>query len=65
MQKLILIISLFILFSFDASADPGDTLVVQTYTFDAQNDPEINYDSPGRRYFDFPEDVYERGLMPY
>jgi hypothetical protein len=68
MQKLLLIISLFILFSFDASADPGDTLVVQTYTFDAQNDPEINYDSPGRRYFDFPENdgtSYQKILMHY
>jgi hypothetical protein len=68
MQKLILIISLFILFSFDASADPGDTLVVQTYTFDAQNNPETNYDSPGRRYFDFPENdgtSYQKILMHY
>ena len=68
MQKLLLIITVFILFSLHVSADPGDTLIVQTYTFDAQNNPETNYDSPGRRYFDFPEDdgtSYQKILMHY
>ena len=32
----------------------ADTTTVQTYTFDAQNNPETAYDSPGRRWFDFP-----------
>ena len=27
----------------------ADTTTVQTYTFDAQNNPETAYDSPGRR----------------
>ena len=68
MQKTLFIISLFILSSIDVNADPGDTLIVQTYTFDAQNNPETNYDSPGRRYFDFPENdgtSYQKILMHY
>ena len=32
----------------------GDTTWVSTYTWEAQNNPETNYDSPGRRWFDFP-----------
>ena len=32
----------------------GDTTVVQTFTCDAQNNPQTAYDSPGRRWFDFP-----------
>ncbi len=50
------------------TADPGDTLVVQTYTFDEQNNPETDYDSPGRRWFEFPEDdgtEYQKILMSY
>lgn len=31
-----------------------DTTWVQTYTWEAQNNPETAYDSPGRRWFDFP-----------
>lgn len=49
-------------------ADPGDTTVVQTYTFDAQNNPETDYDSPGRRWFDMPADdgtEYQKVLMYY
>ncbi|MFK7756891.1 MAG: LamG-like jellyroll fold domain-containing protein [Flavobacteriales bacterium] len=49
-------------------ADPGDTTIVQTYTFEAQNNPDANYDSPGRRTFDFPEDdgtSYQKILMYY
>ncbi|MFZ6052499.1 T9SS type A sorting domain-containing protein [Halocola ammonii] len=46
----------------------GDTVVVQTYTFEEQNNPETAYDSPGRRWFDFPEDdgtEYQKILMYY
>ena len=32
----------------------ADTTTVQTYTFDAQNNSETAYDSPGRRWFNFP-----------
>ena len=32
-------------------ADPGDTTWVQAYTWEAQNNPETAYDSPGRRWF--------------
>ncbi len=49
--------SLVILLSFSFSsvfADPGDTTIVQTFTFEAQNNPNTAYDSPGRRWFEFP-----------
>ena len=32
----------------------GDTTWVQTYTWGEQNNPETAYDSPGRRWFEFP-----------
>ena len=32
----------------------GDTTWVNTYTWEAQNNPETNYDSPGKRWFNFP-----------
>lgn len=57
-----------ILTSLHVKADPGDTLVVQTYTFEAQNNPDTNYDSPGRRWFDLPADdgtEYQKILMYY
>ena len=47
-------------------ADPGDTTWVQTYTWDAQNNPETAYDYPGRRWFEFPngeETSYRKILM--
>jgi hypothetical protein len=46
----------------------GDTVVVQTFTFEDQNDPESAYDSPGRRWFQFPEadgTTYQKILMQY
>lgn len=48
-------------------ADPGDTTIVQTFTFEEQNDPETNYDSPGRRWFNFPsgDTTYRKILMYY
>jgi hypothetical protein len=39
---------------FSVQADPGDTTIVQTFTFEAQNNPNTAYDSPGRRWFEFP-----------
>ena len=49
------------------SAQAGDTAIVQTFTFDAQNNPNQAYDSPGRQYFTFPNDntEYQKVLMYY
>jgi hypothetical protein len=44
----------FLTLSLQAIAQPGDTTIVQTFTFDAQNNPNTAYDSPGRRWFQFP-----------
>lgn len=43
-----------LLISLNIFAQPGDTTVVQTFTFEAQNNPANAYDSPGRRWFQFP-----------
>jgi len=48
--------------------ESGDTLWVQTYTFEEQNDPETAYESPGRRWFDMPADdgtEFQKILMYY
>jgi hypothetical protein len=37
------------------AAQTADTTWVQTFTFEAQNNPATPYDSPGRRWFDFPD----------
>ena len=46
-----------------------DTTSVQTFTFEAQNNPATSYESPGRRWFDFPASdngvVYGKVLMDY
>ncbi len=48
-------------------AQAGDTTVIQTFTFDAQNNPQTAYDSPGRRWFNFPTSnngkTYQKILM--
>lgn len=45
----------------------GDTTWVQTYTWEEQNNPETAYDSPGKRWFQFPEsdngEEYRKVLM--
>ena len=48
-----------------ATADPGDTTWVQTYTWEAQDNPATAYDSPGRRWFEFPsgDTTYRKILM--
>jgi len=47
----------------------ADTTTVQTFTFEAQNNPETAYDSPGRRWFPFPASdngiEYGKVLMEY
>lgn len=46
-----------------------DTTIVQTFTWAAQNNPNTAYDSPGRRWFDFPASdngvEYQKILMYY
>jgi len=46
-----------------------DTVVVQTFTWEAQNNPAAAYDSPGRRWFNFPPSnngvEYQKILMYY
>lgn len=37
------------------AAQTADTTWVQTFTFEAQNNPATPYDSPGRRWFEFPD----------
>jgi hypothetical protein len=48
-------------------AQSGDTTVVQTFTFEAQNNPNADYDSPGRKWFEFPDEgtSYQKILMYY
>ena len=50
-------------------AQNPDTTWVQTYTWEAQNNPATAYDSPGRRWFDFPasdnDTSYQKVLMYY
>ena len=46
----------------------ADTITAQTYTWDAQSNPNTAYDSPGRRWFQFPADngqQYQKILMLY
>lgn len=47
----------------------ADTTWVQTFTWEAQNNPATAYDSPGRRWFDFPssdnDTTYQKVLMYY
>lgn len=58
---------LFACFILPVFAQPGDTTLVQTYTFEAQNNPNTDYDSPGRRWFQFPSSTngveYQKILM--
>jgi len=58
----------FISLEFNVFHAQGDTTWVSTYTWEAQNNPETNYDSPGRRWFQFPEsdnDVEYRKVLMY
>ncbi len=52
-----------------AQAQPGDTTVVQTFSWESQNNPNTAYDSPGRRWFNFPASdngvEYQKILMYY
>ena len=57
------------LLSTQSFAQNPDTTWVQTYTWEAQNNPATAYDSPGRRWFDFPasdnDTSYQKVLMYY
>jgi hypothetical protein len=48
-------------------AQTADTTWVQTFTWEEQNNPATNYESPGRRWFDFPssnnDTAYQKVLM--
>ncbi len=50
-------------------AQTADTTIVQTFTHAAQNNPQTAYDSPGRRWFEFPASdngiTYQKILMYY
>lgn len=57
-----------ILLMISVQADPGDTTIVQTFTWEEQNNPGNAYDYPGRRFFTFPENdgtTYQKVLMYY
>ena len=56
MKKLItyIFLAFLALSSFSSLNAQGDTTWVQTYTWEEQNNPETAYDSPGRRWFEFP-----------
>ena len=47
----------------------ADTTIIQTFTHEAQNNPQTAYDSPGRRWFEFPPSdnglSYQKILMYY
>jgi hypothetical protein len=62
-------IALFCFVQCDALAQSADTTVVQTFTWQAQNNPANAYDSPGRRWFNFPPSnngvEYQKILMYY
>lgn len=65
-MKPILFTLTFSFFILSALADPGDTTVVQTFTFEAQLQQPGDYKSPGRQWFEFPEDdgtTYQKILM--
>jgi hypothetical protein len=53
----------------EALSQSADTTVVQTYTWETQNNPNAAYDSPGRRWFEFPASnngvEYQKILMYY
>ena len=61
------LLALFLGLTLSSQADPGDTTWVQTYTWEAQNNPATAYDSPGRRWFEFPsqEDTTYRKILMY
>jgi hypothetical protein len=64
--NLLLIASLAIS-AFSTVSAQADTTWVQTYTWEEQNNPETAYDSPGRRWFEFPAsdngEEYRKVLM--
>ena len=51
------------------NAQQADTTIVQTFSWESQNNPATPYDSPGRRWFDFPPSnngvEYQKILMYY
>jgi hypothetical protein len=52
-----------------ALAQQADTTIIQTFSWETQNNPATPYDSPGRRWFEFPSSNngvdYQKILMYY
>ena len=69
MMRFALAFLLCALLSTSSIAQDPDTTWVQTFTWEAQNNPATAYDSPGRRWFDFPasdnDSSYQKVLMYY
>jgi hypothetical protein len=65
----ILLTVIFIFLSNAVKSQTADTTVVQTFTWQAQNNAAAAYDSPGRRWFEFPSSnngvEYQKILMYY
>jgi Concanavalin A-like lectin/glucanases superfamily/Peptide-N-glycosidase F, C terminal/Secretion system C-terminal sorting domain len=68
-MKYFLLFSILCLKTLWLSSQTADTTVVQTFSHAAQNNPQTAYDSPGRRWFDFPSsdngEAYQKILMYY
>lgn len=62
-------LSVFLIIANLASSQAGDTTIIQTFSPDIQNNPNAAYDSPGRRWFEFPSSdngvEYQKILMYY
>jgi hypothetical protein len=60
---------LLVLCTAQLNAQQADTTIVQTFSWEAQNNPATPYDSPGRRWFAFPSSnngtTYQKILMYY
>lgn len=66
MTKNLILVAAVWLGCLSAAADPGDTTIVQTFTWEEQLAQSGAYKSPGRRWFQFPEDdgtSYQKILM--
>ena len=72
MKKIIKLTFVLLIILFTSKTDvviAQDTTWVQTYTWDEQNNPETAYESPGRRWFEFPAsdngEEYRKVLLYY
>ena len=72
MRNLYITTLLIVIFGFlskSVKSQTADTTVVQTFSWQSQNNPATAYDSPGRRWFQFPASnngvEYQKILMYY